>query len=123
MNLLQAAFLQAPVNYGIPANPFTWNQAVVPYDGDTVIAHEVLGVSTPTSSGYPVLDQYAPFNKMLASGYYIGFCNQIIVQVVAPATVNPVPQNENQDDLWTVVFGYLNGIVDLLGRKLGFVST
>jgi hypothetical protein len=115
-DVLSAALCQAPVNYGIPVNDMEWNQVNVPAVAQGDLAHEVTGYQQPNTAGYPILDQYNPWFKVLMNGYFLGSCIQIIVTAIQPAAINPVPQNHKQDSIWTIIMNWLNGIGTLLGK-------
>jgi hypothetical protein len=111
--ILMAAMKQAPVNYGIPVpkNVQNWNSTNVKWDGKLAMEHEVEGYRLPDDGTYPIFDQYLPNLKILSPDYYIASAVQGIINVVQPATTNPVPQpkGETDDTFWTWVMGWFNG--------------
>ena len=111
IQVLRAAFKQAPPNYGIPVNDSEWNQTDVPADTDTTIVHEVAGRVINPDGSYGIYDQYEPPVKNLAAGYYIGACLQGVITPI-PAILSSVPQptGEENDSFWSAVMQWWNGI-------------
>lgn len=110
IQILTAALLQSPLNYGIPVDLSQWNQVNVPSNINTTMVHEVSArVMNPTS--YGVHDQYFPWKKNLNFDYFIGGCIQGVINAIAPAAVNPVPQPPIATvSFWTTVMAWFSGI-------------
>jgi hypothetical protein len=118
---LTAAMQQAPLAYGVPVSPI-WNQGNpdpnIPAYVSTNLQHEVTGYKmTQTTVGYPIVDNYAPFLKVLGDGYSINSVIQVVI--TATPTVAPinVPQPSFWDGIWSAVHSYLVriGVIQPLG--------
>jgi len=71
---------QAPLAYGVPVNVYSWNQVNVPAFVSPNMQHEVSGYKMlQTQIGYPIVDNYLPFIKVLGDGYSINSVIQIVI--------------------------------------------
>ena len=111
--VLIAALAQAPLQIGVPvpADISAWNDTVVKWDGSTVVAHAVELYAVNADGTYAIYDQYEPHLKTLSADYPLYLVSQYILDPIAPAVSNPVPQPAPQVvSLWTSIFNFFNGI-------------
>ena len=118
---LSAAIRQAPLAYGVPVD-LTWNQVNVPALKSPTVNHEVTGYQmTQLTVGYPILDNYSPYQKVLGDGYSINSVMQGVVTAInAPVVIQPVVSV--WDIVWKNVHDWLVGqgiITPQTGRVLG----
>lgn len=109
--ILQAALMQAPLQYGIAinSNPALWNQINVPAPDNNNMSHEVTGYALNANGTKPIIDNYPPFQKNLASNYPLLGVVQGIVTAI-PDQPSPIVQNAVKDSFWTKVMGWFNNI-------------
>lgn len=94
--ILTGAMQQAPLAYGVPVNPAVWNQqntslVNVPAYAKVELDHEVGGYKMSLSQvGYPIVDNYVPFLKVLDDGYGIYSCMQAVITI--PQSTVPISQ-------------------------------
>lgn len=124
IQILRAALKQAPVQIGfpIPKNVSNYNyQNPIVYDGSVNADHATELYAIDDKGQYDFYDQYEPHLKVLSSNYLLAICIQGIIIAVAPQVVNPVPQPAAplNDDWWSSVFQWFNGIKNKWGIQVG----
>lgn len=125
LEILQAALKQAPLQYGvaIDTNVSKWNEAIVPAPDNNNMVHEITGYRVNADGSYGIVDNYAPFTKVLAPNYPLLAVLQGIVTAI-PDKPSPIPQISSVNAFWQAVMGFWNGIFypnEQVGRSRGII--
>lgn len=116
---LTTAMKQAPLAYGVPVNVYQWNQTSVPSLVSGTMNHEVTGYKAfQGMASYPIVDNYAPFLKILTKPYSLNSVVQGIVTSIPVAAPVPFQQLTLWQKVWQAADDYLRslGMFIPLGR-------
>lgn len=122
LQTLKTALQTSPCALAVPVNVSVWNQVNVPYLGGTETDHCICGykvdeIGNPT---YPTFftDQYQPWLKQFAAGYYIPNVIAFFITLVPDVEVQSVVLNQSKKTLLQVIGEFFEDLLSgLTGNK------